>query len=79
MGTLTFGEGYQGRAGNPQFNLTAIGDVSIPPGRSGVTHSFMIHDDTNPTGNASVGCVLLPQNDRRKLAQCHGGTLWVTP
>ena len=79
MGTWIFGEGYPGHAGNPQFDLTATSDVSIPPRRHGVKGSFMIHADTNPTGNASAGCIILPLSDRQKLAQCQGGTLWVTP
>ena len=81
MGTWMFGEGYHGHAGNPQFDLTATQNVSIPPGRSGATGSFMVHGDllAGPPGSASAGCVILPLSDRTKLEQCHGGSLQVIP
>ena len=81
LGTWIFGEGFNSRRrGNPSFNLTATQDVLIPPGRSGATGSFMIHADSSAKpGTASEGCIALDPESRRKLSECHGGTLSVIP
>jgi hypothetical protein len=79
MGTYTFGEGYRGDLGNPQFDLT-LQFGNMPPGRSGATGSFLIHADSSKhPGYASHGCIVIDIDSRRKLARCHGGIVEVIP
>jgi RHS repeat-associated protein len=62
MGTWTFGEGYADpHRGDPSFKLTPTQNVLIPPGRSGITGSFMIHADSSsrPAGGAYIAFVAM--------------------
>ncbi len=76
------------RAGEPDAYLRlALGcrtrpsfDGHMRHPRSGATGLFMIHADSLARpGTASEGCVILDPTSRKKLAECHGGTLDVTP
>jgi len=80
MGTWTISGAHYGRFGNPYFKLTATPNVLIPRGRSGRKGSFMIHSDSSRHPHqSSIGCIVIDQTSRVKLAQCDGGTLSVTP
>lgn len=79
IGSYTFGPGFNGRLGKPEFRLKPINPTWFPANRD--PGSFLIHGDNDEHNHtASNGCIVLPDIwARRDLARCDGGTLKVGP
>jgi len=78
-GTYYIGRPFDGPLGHPQIPLKRRGGkFDFPLSRD--PDSFLIHAD-NPLhpGQSSNGCIIIDQQNRKKITACAGGTLDVAP